>query len=127
MIYTFPLIVIVIVSIIITISAYNSKKIEIQRMDSWIQRYPQMALHYKDSEGYHPQHTWFFPPHYNRYNHLKKLTRLCKDGFGEIEMHLHHENDDEKSLKIKLQQCIQSFAEYGIFPINKATGKRQLI
>ena len=46
--------------------------------------------------------------------------KLCSQGFGEVEIHLHHDRqepwpDDELSLKRKILNCIESFSRYGIF------------
>ena len=93
---------------------------QIRRVDEWVLRYPEMALKHKDSDGVCPQHTFFFPPHYDSDRHLEKIVQLCSKGFGEVEMHLHHDRhgpwpDDEASLRQKLLDCIESFSRFGVF------------
>ena len=91
-----------------------------ERVDAWVKRYPKLASKHKDSDGICPQHTFFFPPHYDTHDHLEKIFKLCSRGFGEVEMHLHHDRmqpwpDDELSLKKKILDCIEAYSRYGIF------------
>jgi len=93
---------------------------QIRRVDAWVERYPELAARHQDSDGICPQHTFFFPPHYDTYDHLKKIVDLCSKGYGEIEMHLHHDRmepwpDDELSLEKKILDCIQAYSKYGVF------------
>jgi len=90
------------------------------RVQNFVKRYAELARRHKDSDGIYPQHTFFFPPHYDINNHLKSLVGLCKEGFGEIEMHLHHDcmepwPDNASSLKKKILKCIKGYSRYGIF------------
>jgi len=93
---------------------------EVARVEGWARGYPAMARDFVDADGRHPQHTWFYPPHYYRHEHLDKLVRLCLDGFGEIEMHLHHSRTDpfpdtSATLKEKLRDCVETYGSFGIF------------
>jgi hypothetical protein len=90
------------------------------RVDAWVNRYPELASKHRDSDGVCPQHTFFFPPHYDTHDHLEKIVNLCSRGFGEVEMHLHHDRhgpwpDDEISLKRKILDCIDAYSRYGVF------------
>ena len=89
------------------------------RVQTWIENYPRMAAVHKDADGKSPQHTWFYPPHLD-HRFLKDLVVLCKKGYGEIEMHLHHNHmdpfpDTSESLRKKIIQCIEDYSKYGIF------------
>ena len=91
-----------------------------KRLDGWLEKYPRFARKFIDTDGFHPRHTWFYPPHYFREEHILKLLSLCKKNFGEIEMHLHHSRmtpfpDTSESLKNKIRQCIELYSKYGIF------------
>lgn len=93
------------------------------RVDAWAERYPLMARKFKDADGFHPRHTWFYPPHYFEPEHVVKLVRLCKDGLGDIEMHLHHSRmepfpDTSETLRRKIQDCVDLYSRYGIFQTN---------
>lgn len=89
------------------------------RMKNWVERYQLCAGKHADADGKHPQHTWFYPPHHD-HCFLSDLVVLAKKGFGEIEMHLHHNHmkpfpDTSDSLRAKIMKCIQDYSQYGIF------------
>ena len=90
------------------------------RVDAWVRRYPNLASKHFDRDGVCPQHTFFFPPHYDTHDHLERIVALCSQGYGEVEMHLHHDRqapwpDTEESLEKKIRDCISAFSRYGIF------------
>lgn len=102
---------------------------ETDRINTWLKEYPKIALRHKDSDGVFAQHTWFFPPHYNRSGHLEKLIKLCQMGFGEIEFHLHHDQippykDTSQTLKEKIERCLENYSRYGIFQPQDGGKKR---
>lgn len=93
---------------------------QIERVRAWTERYPEMAGRHRDADGVHPQHTFFFPPHYDTHDHLERIVDLCSRGFGEVEMHLHHDHqspwpDTETTLRNKLLDCIERFSRHGVF------------
>lgn len=89
------------------------------RVEQWVKYYPKMANKHKDADGKPSQHTWFYPPHLD-HRFLEDLVSLCNDGYGEIEMHLHHNHmepfpDTSETLRGKIQKCIDDYSKYGIF------------
>jgi hypothetical protein len=91
---------------------------EIERVTKLLAEYPKLAHSHKDSAGNLPKRTWFFPPHYHRNNNLKRLVSLCKTGYGEIELHLHHGKtraDTPENLRRTIEQCIEEYGYFGIF------------
>ena len=94
------------------------RKTEIQRVDTLLKEYPLIADRHKDFYGNIPRRTWFFPPHYHRNYNLKKLVSLCQQGYGEIELHLHHGKDrpdTDENLRNTILQCIKEYSQFGIF------------
>ncbi len=90
-----------------------------KRVDSWLQNYPRAMSNHHDADGFGPQHTFFYPPHHDLC-FLKDLVDFSKQGWGEIEMHMHHNHmspfpDTEETLKKKIIQCIDDYARLGIF------------
>ena len=61
-----------------------------------------MADHIRDDDGRPPQHTFFFPEDEYRPEYLDALKPLCEAGFGDVDVHLHHDNDTAASLEDKL-------------------------
>jgi hypothetical protein len=64
-----------------------------RRVDRWCRDYRALAGRHRDADGRHPQHGFFYPEEEYVEEHLTKVAALCADGFGEIEIHLHHDND----------------------------------
>lgn len=90
-----------------------------ERVQAWVEGYPRIAATHYDADGKYPQHTWFYPPHLD-HKYLEDLVGLCKQGYGEIEMHLHHNHmppfpDTPETLKAKILKCIDDYSHYGIF------------
>lgn len=89
------------------------------RIKAWVDGYGKMADKHSDADGKAPQHTWFYPPHHDQV-FLENLVDLCKRGYGEIEMHLHHNRmdpfpDTEETLRHKIHKCIEDYSKHGIF------------
>lgn len=102
---------------------------ERRRLDVWVEKYPLLASMHRDYDGKLPQHTWFFPPHYDRQDHLERLIKLCRQGYGEIELHYHHNRvppypDNSQTFEKKIRDCIKNYSRFGIFPEDK-TGKKR--
>jgi hypothetical protein len=83
----------------------------LERIEHWFENYPRMADNFRDADGRPPQHTFFYPAEEYQPEYLDLLARLCGRGYGEAEIHLHHDNDTAENLratitdfKLKLQQ-----------------------
>lgn len=95
-------------------------EVECARVNAWVQRYPQIAQKFRDADGKFPQHTFFYPAEEYRPEHLEKLADLCKRGFGEIEIHLHHENDTSCGFKEKLILYKNQLMQHGLLSTDNA-------
>ncbi len=80
-----------------------SLDIERRRIDAWVEKYPKLALRHRDSDGQSPCHTFFYPEEEYEKEHIDNLSSLCRWGFGEIEIHLHHDNDTAEGLRQKIE------------------------
>ncbi|NKI92877.1 hypothetical protein [Rhizobacter sp. SG703] len=69
------------------------------RVDRWMERYPTIAAEHTDSNGRHPQHSFFYPEEEYDEVILDQLADLCRRGFGDVEVHLHHDNDTAENLR----------------------------
>jgi hypothetical protein len=69
------------------------------RVERWISGYRQLATRFTDSAGQSPQHTFFYPIDEYEPSYLDGLKVLCKQGFGDVEVHLHHDNDSSAQLR----------------------------
>lgn len=99
-------------------------EIEAQRVARWYRDYPSMARQFRDADGVHPRHTFFYPEEEYREEHLTLLADLCAQGFGEIEVHLHHDRDTAEGLRSKLLPFVERLhQQHGALPVDPATGK----
>jgi hypothetical protein len=84
-----------------------------QRVRSWEEGYPRLAREFRDADGLPPRHTFFFPGEQYHPSFLDGLGRLARDGLGEVELHLHHDNDSEANLARALSVYISAYAWHG--------------
>jgi 2-polyprenyl-3-methyl-5-hydroxy-6-metoxy-1,4-benzoquinol methylase len=84
---------------------------EVMRL--WEDRYPLLAEKHFDSDGVALQHTWFYPIENYSPHILDRLGGLCQRGFGEIEVHLHHDNDNEESLREMIRAGTTNLIHHG--------------
>ncbi len=91
-----------------------SPDVEAARVDAWIDRYPAIARRHRDADGRPPQHTFFFPAEEYRLEHIRKLAGLCRSGFGEVEIHLHHDQDTPEGFREKIERFKHQLAQEGL-------------
>ncbi len=72
------------------------------RVEAWARQYPALFGRLRDSDGRPPRHTFFYPPEEYEPEYLDALAKLCRAGFGEVEIHLHHDHDTAEGLREKL-------------------------
>jgi hypothetical protein len=75
-----------------------------RRVERWCRDYPRVFGQFLDSDGRHPQHTFFFPIEQYSPEYLEGLAGLTTAGFGEVEVHLHHDDDTSANLKQMLNE-----------------------
>ena len=85
--------------------------VERSRVDRWLNDYPKMAEGHKDADGVAPQHTFFYPEEEYRQEHLDKLQQLCEAGFGEMDIHLHHEDDTAENFVTTINRFKKTLAD----------------
>ncbi|HEU4603407.1 MAG TPA: hypothetical protein VFS24_15645 [Steroidobacteraceae bacterium] len=77
------------------------------RVSRWVKEYPEIARRHRDSLGRVPQHSFFYPIEEYHSDALAPIAELCKAGFGDVEIHYHHDNDTAEGL----EQALRGFAE----------------
>lgn len=98
--------------------------VERARVDRWCKEYREMANKHKDADGVVPQHSFFYPEEEYRFEHLAKLSDLCHEGYGEIEIHLHHDNDTaENFTKVMSEFAHTLHHQHGALPVHPETGQ----
>ena len=97
---------------------------EVERVRRWFEDYPKISDGHCDADGRAPQHTFFYPSEEYRPEHLDSLAELCARGYGEIEIHLHHDNDTETGLRANLNEFLSRLVStHDALPVDPVTGK----
>lgn len=61
-----------------------------RRVERWCQEYPRLVDNWRDQEGRPFAHTYFYPAEQYELALLEQLAEHCHQGWGELEIHLHH-------------------------------------
>lgn len=61
-----------------------------RRVEGWCREYPQSLGEWRDADGYPFRHTYFYPAEQYQRSQVERLAEHCRDGWGELEIHLHH-------------------------------------
>lgn len=94
------------------------------RVDRWCREYRELASRHRDADERPPQHTFFYPEEEYVPEHLEKLAALCTDGFGELEVHLHHDDDTEANFRESiLRFCKVLHERHGALARHPETGQ----
>jgi hypothetical protein len=91
-------------------------KVALGRVQRWLDDYPRLTAEFRDADGKRPQHTFFFPGEEYRPEFFDMLEQLIAADCGEVELHLHHENDTGASFRALVQDHVATFANRGHFP-----------
>jgi hypothetical protein len=94
------------------------------RVRKWVEEYPRQLARFRDSDGRTPRHTFFYPAEEYEPALLDELAGLCAAGFGEVEIHLHHDNDTPENLARTLAEFRDLLAlRHGLLGRDRATGE----
>lgn len=94
------------------------------RVERWVREYPRLFGALQDSDGRPPRHTFFYPIEEYEPEYLDALAGLCRAGYGEVEVHLHHDGDNAANLHETLEGFKNLLAErHGLLARDRATGR----
>ena len=79
----------------------------------WLDEYPKLANRHRDSEGRPVQHTWFYPSEQPIDRNLLALQKLVASGYGEVELHLHHNHDNPESGRQRFAAGVAYMQRFG--------------
>lgn len=83
------------------------------RLESWVHGYPKIAAKHLDSDGRHPVHSFFYALDLMHEHELEAMQPVIEKGFGEMELHWHHQHETESSFIKKLDDAMALFHHYG--------------
>jgi hypothetical protein len=95
-----------------------------KRLQTWIDEWPKLAEMYRDSDGEMLKYNFFYPEEEYQKDDLDALAELCHAGYGEVEVHLHHDNDTSENLRRTLLDYKKRLHdEHGLLSVDKWTGE----
>lgn len=87
------------------------------RVQKWLDHYPAIAGKFRDADGHPPKHSYFFPAEEYHVEYLDMIKQLCEQKRGEIEIHLHHDNDTADNFVKSMSEFIKLLRErHGVLP-----------
>jgi hypothetical protein len=93
-----------------------------RRIQQWIDEYPKIADKLRDSDGHKFKYSFFYPEEQSNKEDLNILSELCRAGYGEVEIHLHHHNDTAENLRRSLNEFKYRLHEvHGLLSVDKET------
>jgi hypothetical protein len=93
------------------------------RVCRWVEDYPRRLGAFRDSDGRPPRHTFFYPVEEYDPAFLDALAGLCRRGFGEVEVHLHHDDDTADNLRATLRDFVDLLSNrHGLLARHRRTG-----
>src|SRR5436309_8145546 len=72
------------------LGVYASRTEQLRRVKACCQQYPTSFDSCRDSDGHTFRHTYFYPAEHYDSDIISLLAEHCRNGWGEIEIHLHH-------------------------------------
>jgi hypothetical protein len=79
--------------------ANASARLQRERVKRWCDFYPKLAAEFEDSRGHGSTHSFFYPAEQYDPELVEMLAELCRAGFGEIDVQVHHENDSAQNFR----------------------------
>jgi hypothetical protein len=90
-----------------------------ERVQRWQHEYPLLAGRFADSAGRPPQHSFFFPAEEYAPELIDPLAELCHAGWGDVEVHLHHDRDTSEGLREQLLTFTQALhSRHGLLDVD---------
>jgi len=69
---------------------------------AWLDKYRKNLAGFRDSDGRHPCHTFFYPAEEYDSECINSLSGFAEERLGEIEIQLHHRNDTPAGFQAKI-------------------------
>lgn len=95
-----------------------------ERLGHWLDRWPELAAAHRDNDGLPAKHTWFYPYDEWRDGEVAALSRLCYQGYGEVELHLHHDHDTSNQFAETIREALTAFGQHGALLTAEAQPRR---
>ena len=101
-----------------------SPSVAASRVGAWEDLYPKLFRDFRDRDGKPPRHTFFYPAEEYESGYLETIAGLCRSGFGEVEIHLHHHDDTSANLRRTLLEFKQLLSDsHGLLARHRDSGE----
>jgi hypothetical protein len=97
-------------------------ELQIERAARWIEGYERLCEGHGDRLGRPPQHTYFFPQEQYSPALVGPLAEHCRRGYGEVEVHIHHDDDTAEGFLEKIGKFKEQLRGHGLLPTDTADG-----
>lgn len=98
-------------------------ELQLRRVEDWIPRYEALCRGHADRLGRPPRRTYFFPEEQYAAPLLDALSRHCRAGFGEVEVHIHHDRDTSRAFREKMERFRDRLAGHGCLSRDASDGR----
>ena len=98
-------------------------ELQMHRVEDWIARYEALCRSHADRRGRPPRRTYFFPEEQYAEPLLDALSRHCREGFGEVEVHIHHDRETPEGFRRKMTLFRDRLAGHGCLCRDSADGE----
>ncbi|MBI3860365.1 MAG: hypothetical protein HY290_00565 [Planctomycetia bacterium] len=85
-----------------------ARHVQDARVARWVDDFPRVTAGLHDSAGRPPQHTFFYPQDEYDAEHVEQIAGLCRLGYGDVDVHLHHRHDTSGGLRDKLETYVRT-------------------
>lgn len=83
---------------------------QLRRLDKWYERVRSLGNAFRDNDGTPFRHTNFYPAEQYHPRLLERLAEMQADGFGEVEVHLHH-GVEQPDTAANLRRTLENFRD----------------
>lgn len=96
-----------------------------RRLEHWCHEYPKALSAFPDREGFYFRHTFFYPAEHYEQSLISRLADHCREGWGEVEIHLHHglqQPDTRENTKSVIEVYRDALVQHGCLSKWEGTG-----
>jgi hypothetical protein len=99
------------------------RDVALERVRRWLVNYPRVVDRFRDNSGRTPQHSFFYPEEEYIPECLDMLATLRDKGFGDMEIHLHHDHDTSDAFREKILNFKHTLHErHGLLRVRRSDG-----
>jgi hypothetical protein len=86
----------------------------LRRMDEWQKNFTKFTKEFRDVDGAPPKQTFFYPIEQYDQEVLDRLAALCGETGSEVELQLHHHDDNAANLAVVLKEGVDRYRSHGL-------------